>query len=117
MTLNTVLAVVLLGGGFYLLGEDSFFLADRWNPEVGTLFHGTTLYCLATGLILLGAFAGKVAYDWVKGTLPMPDRNTIRPHPAYKGALLVKFWYLVLPAVVFIMLAFLLADKAPNPSL
>lgn len=47
----------------------------------------------------------------------MPDRNAIRPHPEYKGAMITRFWYMVLPAVLFILLAFVLADKAPNPSL
>jgi heme/copper-type cytochrome/quinol oxidase subunit 2 len=115
--LNIVLALLLLSGGAYLLGQRSFFLSDRWSPESGTLFHGVTLYLLAFGLIFLGVFAGAVAYCWIRGVLAMPDRNAIRPHPAYKGAMIVRFWYLVLPAVLFILLAFSLADKAPNPSL
>jgi hypothetical protein len=115
--LSIVLALLLLSGGAYLLGQRSFFLSDRWSPETGTLFHGVTLYLLAFGLIFLGAFAGAVAYCWIRGILPMPDRNAIRPHPAYKGAMIVRFWYLVLPAVLFIVLALFLADKAPNPSL
>ena len=115
--LNIALAIMLLSGGVYLLGQDSFFLSERWNPEVGTFFQGVALYCLASSLILLGAFVGVVAYSWTRGTIPMPDRNTIRPHSSYKGAVIVRFWYLVLPAVLFVFLAFMLADKAPNQSL
>ncbi|HRQ24452.1 MAG TPA: hypothetical protein PLF42_13570 [Anaerolineales bacterium] len=115
--MNIALTITLLGGGVSLLGQDSFFLAERWDPEIGTLFQGAALYSLATGLILLGAFTGTVAYHWINNIMPMPERNIIKPHPAYKGALLVKFWYLALTAVVLILLAFLLADKAPNPSL
>jgi heme/copper-type cytochrome/quinol oxidase subunit 2 len=115
--LNILLALLLLSGGAYLLGQRSFFLSDRWSPESGTLFHGVTLYLLAFGLIFLGIFAGAVAYCWIRGILPMSDRNAIRPHPAYKGAMIVRFWYLVLPAILFILAALFLADKAPNPSL
>ncbi len=111
--LNIVLAIVLLSGGVYLLGQDSFFLNDR-NPEEGTLFQGAALYSLASGLFLLGVFAGIVAYSWVKGNLPMPDRNTIRPHPSYMGTLIVRFWYLILPVIVLIPMSFLLADKVPS---
>jgi len=115
--LNIALAIMLLSGGMYLLQQDSFFLSERWNPEVGTLFQGVALHCLASGLVLLAAFAGVLAYGWIRGTIPMPDRNTIRPHPSYKGTVIIRFWYLVLPAVLFVFLAFLLADKAPTPSL
>ena len=115
--LNIVLAIMLLSGGAYLLGQDSFFLRDRWNPEVGTLFQGATRYYLACGLVLMGGFAGIVAYSWARGNLPMPARNRVRPHPSYKGTVIVRFWYLVLPAVFLVLLAFLLADEVPNPSL
>ena len=115
--LNIALTISLLSGGVYLLGQDSFLLSERWNPEAGTLFQGVALYCLGFGPIFLGAFVGAVTYSWIKGTLPMPDRNTIRPHPSYKGAVIARFWYLVLPAVLFVFLAFILADKVPIQSL
>lgn len=115
--LNIVLALLLFSGSAYLLGQHSFFLSNRQNPAIGTLFHGVTLYLLASGLIFLGTFASAVAYCWIRGTLPTPERNTVRPHPAYKGAMIVRFWYLVLPAALFILLALFMADKAPNPSL
>jgi hypothetical protein len=117
LVLNIVLAIMLLAGGAYLLAQESFFLSDRWNPEFGTLFRGTTLYFLAWGLALLGILAGVVAYGWASGKLPMPDPSTIRPHPAFKGTMIVRFWYLVVPALLLVLLAFLLADKVPNPSL
>lgn len=117
ITFNVVLAIAMFGGGTYLLGQDSFFLRDRWDPSTGTLFQGMTLYCLALGLFFLGAFGGMVGYAWAKGALPMPSESTIRPHPAYKGSVIARFWYLVLPAVVLIMLAFFLAEKTPNKAL
>lgn len=117
IALDIVLAVSMFWGGIHLLGQDAFFLADRWDPRTGVLFQGMTLYCLALGLFFLGAFAGMVGYAWAKGTLPMPSGSTIRPHPAYKGSVVARFWYLVLPAVVLIVLAFLLAEEAPNQML
>lgn len=110
IAVNAVLALALFGAGLYLAGQESFFLRDRWHPGTGTLFQGAALYCLASGLMLLGAFAGRVGCAWSAGALPMPGDNTIRPHPAYKGLLIARFWYLVLPAVVLILLAFLLAE-------
>ncbi|WKZ79755.1 MAG: hypothetical protein QY327_10455 [Fimbriimonadaceae bacterium] len=117
IALNIALALVMFAGGIYLLGQDSFFLGDRWDHSTGSLFHGFTLYCLAFGLMFLGSFAGMVGYSMAKGTLPMPDKDRIRPHPAYKGMVIVRFWYLLLPAICLIALAFLLVDKAPNKAL
>lgn len=117
IALDIVLSVSMFWGGIYLLGQDAFFLADRWDPATGMLFQGMALYCLAFGLFFLGAFAGMVGYAWAKGTLPMPGGSTIRPHPAYKGSVIARFWYLVLPAVVLIVLAFLLAEETPNQTL
>lgn len=85
MVLNIALAIVLISGGVFLLGQDSFFLGNRWNPQAGTLFQGVALYSLASSLILAGAFAGFVARSWMEGSLSIPDPNTLRPHPSYKG--------------------------------
>ena len=117
IVLNGVLAVFCVWGGAYLLWQESYFLHDRWHPETGTYFSGVSLYLLAAGLFLLGAFAAAVALAWLRGTIPMPGRRELRPHPAYKGQILVRFWYLVVPALVLIPGSFLLADKVPNPSL
>jgi hypothetical protein len=115
--LNVTIALLCSVAAFHLLAQGSFFLGDRWRPETGTLFHGAALYLLACGLILLGAFSGAVAYGWASGTLPMPASDAARPNPAYKGAVITRFWYLVVPAIGFVLLAFLLADKTPHPSL
>lgn len=117
IALNIALALVMFAGGIYLLGQNSFFLGDRWDHSTGSLFQGVTLYCLAFGLMFLGSFAGMVGYSWAKGTLPTPSKDRIRPHPAYKGMVIMRFWYLLLPAICLIVLAFLLADKAPNKAL
>ncbi len=98
IALNIVLALAAFTGAIYLLGQDSFVLVDRWNHTMGTLFQGLTLYCLAFGLLFLGSFAGVVGYSWAKSILPTPSKDRIRPHPAYKGMVIVRFWYLLLPA-------------------
>ena len=114
IALNIALALVMFAGGIYLLGQDSFFLGDSWDHSTGSLFQGVALYCLAFGFMFLGSFAGIVGYSWANGTLPMPSEDRIRPHPAYKGMVITRFWYLLLPAICLIALAFLLADKGPD---
>ncbi|MCT0225756.1 hypothetical protein [Synechococcus sp. CS-1328] len=117
IALNIVLAVGMFVGGIYLLGQDSFLLSDKWNHSLGTLFQGAALNCLAFGLMSLGGFAGIVGYSWVKGTLPMPSKDRIRPCPSYKGMVVMRFWYLLVPAIFLFALAFLLADKVPDRAL
>lgn len=112
--LNVLLAAGLCAGGVCLLGQESFFLANRQDPAAGVLFRGYSLHGLALGLILLGGFAAVVGGAWARGTLPMPERNELRPHPSYKGMLIIRFWYLVVPAFFLILLAFWLAEKVPG---
>ena len=117
MLLNGVLAVLCFSGGGYLLERGSFFLRDRWHPETGTYFAGVPLYFLAFGLFFLGAFAAAVALAWMRGTIPMPDKRDIRPHPVDKGQIIVRYWYFVGPALILVFSAFIAAKRAPNPSL
>ena len=114
--LNGVLAFCCFAGGGYLLERGSFFLRDRWHPETGTYFSGVPLYCLAFGLFFLGAFAAAVALAWMRATIPMPDKRSIRPHPVYKGQLIVRYWYFVIPALILVLSAFMAAKRAPDPS-
>ncbi len=39
----------------------------------------------------------------------MPDSHKIRPDPTYKGELLLRFWYLLLPAVLSLVAAVIMA--------
>ena len=114
--LNVVLAFVCFSGGGYLIERGSFFLRDRWHPEIGTYFSGVPLYFLAFGLFFLGAFALAVALAWMRGTIPMPDKRSIRPHPVYKGKIIVRYWYLVVPALILVIGAFMAAKRMPNPA-
>ena len=92
-------------------------MQDRWHPETGTYFSGTPLYFLAFGLFFLGAFAAAVARAWMTGAIPLPDPGRTRPHPDYKGRIIIRYWYFVVPALILVLGAFMLAEHAPNPSL
>jgi hypothetical protein len=116
IVLNGALTFLCFSGGAYLLERGSFFLRDRWHPQTGTHFSGVPLYLLAFGLFSLGAFAAAVALAWIRGTISMPDRGKIRPHPVYKGQILLRYWYFVVPALVMVVMAFMLAKHVPNPS-
>jgi hypothetical protein len=111
IVINSIIAIIVFGAGMWLLLQDSFFLKDRWNPGAGTLFSGWPLYLLALGLFLLAAFTGSVARAWLRQDIPLLPPKTIRPHPVYKGHIIFRFWYLVIPALISILMAFLLAER------
>ena len=114
---NLALAIALFCAAAYLLGQDSYYLRERWqHTGIGTLFSGAALYFLATGLLCLGSFALAVLYSWLTGKAAMPDPADLLTHPAYQGTLILRFWYLVLPAFAFVLLAFLLAEQVPKPA-
>jgi hypothetical protein len=113
--LNLAMAAACFSGGFYLLAQGSLFLRDRWHPEVGSLFSGLSLYLLVLGLFSLSAFTATVAVAWIRGTVPMPKPDVVRPDPAYKGLVILRYWYLVVPAVLLVMGAFILAKHVPAP--
>jgi hypothetical protein len=117
VVLNGVLAFLCFSGGAYLLQRGSIFWPDRWHPQTGIFFAGPPLYLLALGLFFLGAFVAAVTLDWIRGTLPMPDSAKARTHPVYKGQIIVRYWYLVAPALILVLSAFVLATHAPNQSL
>ena len=114
---HTVLALALFAGGLYLFTQDSLFVSDRWNPAQGSLFQGATLYGLACGLLLLGAFSAAVAWAWARGRLPLPGQDNAASGADLRGMALLRFWYLALPALGLIAWALLAAEKVPNPAL
>jgi hypothetical protein len=74
------------------------------------------LYLLAFGLFFLGAFAAAVARSWMIGAIPPPDPRRGRPRPDYKGRIIARYWYLLAPALILVLGAFMVAEHAPNPS-
>lgn len=115
--LNGILTLICFSGGAFLLERGSFFLQDRWHPETGTYFSGVPLYLLAFGLFFLGAFAAAVARAWIRGAIPLPDPDISRPHLDYKGRIIFRYWYFVVPALILVLSSFMLAKHVPNPSL
>lgn len=111
---NGLIAALCFSGGIYLIWTGEYFLRGRWQPQAGSFFSGLSLYLLAFGLFFLGSFAAAVALAWIKGTLPVPESHFRGPHPTYKGKIIVRFWYLVLPAFGLVLLAFALAQKVPS---
>ncbi|MEJ2509731.1 MAG: hypothetical protein P8009_09690 [Gammaproteobacteria bacterium] len=106
---NVVLAGALAAAGIYLLAQDTFFFRSRWHPGHGLVFSGWSLYCLAGALFALAGFAGTVARAWRRGDIPQPPAGAVRPHPAYKGGLIVRFWYFIVFALAALTLGFTLA--------
>lgn len=117
IVVNALLATLLCSGGVYLLRQESHFLRNRWNPEIGTYLTGLPLSLLALSLFLLAAFCAAVMVGWIRGTIPMPDRRENSRHSHDQGEILARFWYLLIPAFVMIVIAFTLAPTVPNPSL
>lgn len=111
--LNIILTAALAAAGVYLLSSGSLLWRERWHPEAGLLFSGVSLYLLSVALFFLAGFAGAVTWAWLRGDLPMPRRDRMRPHPAYKGELLVRYWYFIAPALACLVTAFLLAAQVP----
>lgn len=114
---NAVLALALCAAALYLPFAGPFFLRERWHPEIGTLFTGTSLYLLSAALLSLAAFVTAVTRAWLSGDIPLPPTDRIRPHPDYKGNIIARYWYFVAAALVCLMAAFLLADKVSDPAL
>ena len=107
--LNGIFTFLCFLGSVYLLERGVFLLRDRWHPETGIYFVGVPLYLLAFGLIFLGLFSLAVMQAWVRGVIPMPKPGTFRPHPAYKGQIIVRYWYFVMPAMMLLISSLLLA--------
>lgn len=106
VAVSVVVAALLWTGTFMLLVVDSFFLADRWNPRAGHLFAGTARYLLAGALAGLGLFAVLLGRDWWRGAVP-----------SERGAIVVRYWPVILIAVACLVAAFAMAEPARDPAL
>jgi len=41
----------------------------------------------------------------------MPDPGELRPHPAYNGELILKFWYVTIPGAILLITGLFLANQ------
>jgi Na+-driven multidrug efflux pump len=101
-----VLALILGAGVLLLLAADTFFLADRWDPREGHLFAGASRYLLAGCLAAFGMFALFLGRDWLRGAVP-----------SERGAIVLRYWPVVVIAVACLVGAFVTAERVPNPAL
>lgn len=115
ITTNIALSGLLFMAGLHILSVDSYALH-------GLLFAGLARYLLAASLMFMVGFVGAIAYGWIRGSIPKPPASSFRfdptyVHPAYKGEMLVRYWYLVLPALICLVLAFVFAGNVPDTAL
>lgn len=112
ITMNFALSGVLVAAGLYVLFTESCVMRDM-------RFIGWSRYLLSASLLSMAGFPAVVASGWIRGSLsrPPPSRFTWHPtyvDPVYKGTLLVRHWYIVMPALTCFGLALALAEKAPE---
>lgn len=112
--MNILLSGVLIVAALYLLSLDAYALHGR-------LFVGLSKYLLAAALLLMASFAGMIAWAWNSGSIPKPPSSTFGfdptyVDPVYKGRLLVRYWYIVVAAVVCFVFAVVFANDAPTKS-
>lgn len=106
VAVSVVVALILWAGAAMLLAVDAFFLADRWNPREGHLFVGAARYMLAGALVGLGLFAGLLGRDWWRGAVP-----------SERGAILLRYWPVIVVAVACLVGAFAMAEPGRDPAL
>lgn len=103
---NVVLAVAATAGGIALLTR------DRWTwmiDDSALVFTDTALLLLALSLLLLAGFTASITLAWARGDVEMPSPDEAVPHPAYRGRLLARYWYLIGPSLACFLGALWLA--------
>lgn len=113
IVMNLAISAACSIGGIYLLFRGSVLVRDRNDAAAGWLFSGASLYSLVLALFCLAAFSFAVSRAWLKGDVSPPGPDEIRPHPADKGQVLMKYWYFAGPAIGFVVAAFFLASQVP----
>jgi len=114
ITVNIALSAVLFAAGVYLLSVSAFAVSDRGHPGMDLRFAGTALHLLAGGCFALAAFAAAVVGAWLRGDVALPSAHAVRPHPAYKGELIVRYWYWIAIAVVCFVAAGVQSERVPH---
>lgn len=107
--MNLLLIAFLVWAGVYLCLQDAYFLRHKMQPERGHSFSGLSLYLLASSLFLLASFSAVT----LRAALKNPQ--LLRTDRTYQGTIIVRYWYLLLPAMVVLIAAFMSANEQPNP--
>ena len=110
--INILLAGLLIAAGLYLLSVDSYVLK-------GMLFIGLSKYLLSAALLFMASFVGTIAWGWISGGISKPPASSFwfdptYVHPTYKGEILIRYWYIMVPALICFALALAFADAAPD---
>lgn len=114
-TVNIALIGVLIAASLFLFSVDAYALH-------GTLFVGASRYLLVLSLLSLAGFAIAVVQGRIRGNVSRPPPSPFRwapfyVDPVYKGELLVRYWYFIASALIFLTLAFAFSKDAPNTAL
>ncbi len=112
---NVLLALAALVAAGYVLAHAPTFIPSLSAPGHGRLFAGPARILLLLGLFGLAAFSGAIARAWHRGDIPLPPPGTLRPDPDYRGRIMVRFWYLLLPLLVGLVGALLLSRRSNRP--
>lgn len=112
ITINILLSGLLIVAGWYLLSVNAYALR-------GMLFIGLSKDLLSAALLFIASLAGIIAWGWISGGISKPPASSYwldptHVDPTYKGELLVRYWYILLPALICFALAFAFADEAPG---
>lgn len=112
---NIALSTLLCAASWHVLFVESLVVRD-------VLFIGPSRYLLSISLLFMAAFPGLIAGGWITGTLSTPPPSLFRfdptyVDPAYKGKLLVRYWYVVVPALICFVLALVFAPHAADTTL
>lgn len=102
---SALIALILWAAAVFLLTVDTFFLTDRWDPRVGHLFAGASRYLLAGALASLGVFGLLLGRDWFRGAVP-----------SERGAILLRYWPVLVIALACLVGAFMTAERMPSPT-
>ena len=114
VTMNLIVSVLCFIGSLKLFLMDSFFIANKWDKFIGVEFSNNSLLLLALSLLLLGFFSLAIALSWISGKVYLP--STVRVDKNYQGMLLARYWYLIMPAMICLVAAVLMATEVPNPN-
>ena len=102
-----IFSVLSFSGAVYLFLKQYFIISYKWNNNYNLNYYGLSLYLLIFSLLLFSAFclivmlSSALESDQLSYGLQLDSRKSI----------ILCYWYLFFPCVIFYLTAFGLADK------